>query len=225
MRDRAPADWLLLHNIEIPRGADLFEVDLIVLTGHSVVVIDVKGTRGRIEVSGQRWFPRAGRRSALPWPSCAAPPGRSRGSWSTSTGSWSGSTSTASWCCPPPTPSWSTRAGATPPTSPTCPPSSTPWPTPPAYGEAAPATPSRTCRRSSTRSTPRCAAAPPRPGSATGRSRSASAATARSPSTARSTPRCRAARPCCCASTRPTPWPTRSRGRPSGSASPTPTSR
>ncbi|MEV4158730.1 methylation-associated defense system protein kinase MAD6 [Nonomuraea dietziae] len=57
LRDRAPADWLLLHNIEIPRGADLFEVDLIVLTGHSVVVIDVKGTRGRIEVSGQRWFP------------------------------------------------------------------------------------------------------------------------------------------------------------------------
>ncbi|WP_344832663.1 nuclease-related domain-containing protein [Nonomuraea dietziae] len=49
----------MLHNIEIPRGADLFEVDLIVLTGHSVVVIDVKGTRGRIEVSGQRWFPPA----------------------------------------------------------------------------------------------------------------------------------------------------------------------
>ncbi|MFI6600770.1 NERD domain-containing protein kinase family protein [Nonomuraea sp. NPDC050536] len=57
LRDHAPADWLLLHNIEIPRGDDVFEVDLIVLTGHSVVVLDVKGTRGRIEVSGTRWFP------------------------------------------------------------------------------------------------------------------------------------------------------------------------
>lgn len=57
LRDHAPADWLLLHNIEVPRGHDVFEVDLIVLTGHSLVVVDVKGTRGRIEVSGSRWFP------------------------------------------------------------------------------------------------------------------------------------------------------------------------
>ncbi|MFI6736059.1 NERD domain-containing protein [Nonomuraea sp. NPDC050451] len=57
LRDQAPADWLLLHNIELPRGHDVFEVDLIVLTGHSIVIVDVKGTRGRIEVSGTRWFP------------------------------------------------------------------------------------------------------------------------------------------------------------------------
>ncbi|GAA4914327.1 hypothetical protein HD597_010604 [Nonomuraea thailandensis] len=57
LRDRAPADWLLLHNVEVPRGSDIFEVDLLVLTGHSLVVVDVKGTRGRIEVSGTRWFP------------------------------------------------------------------------------------------------------------------------------------------------------------------------
>ncbi|MEV4169325.1 NERD domain-containing protein kinase family protein [Nonomuraea sp. NPDC049709] len=57
LRDHAPADWLLLHNVEVPRGHDIFEVDLIVLTGHSLVVVDVKGTRGRIEVSGTRWFP------------------------------------------------------------------------------------------------------------------------------------------------------------------------
>jgi eukaryotic-like serine/threonine-protein kinase len=57
LRDHAPADWLLLHNIEVPRGHDVFEVDLLVLTGHSLVVVDVKGTRGRIEVSGTRWFP------------------------------------------------------------------------------------------------------------------------------------------------------------------------
>ncbi|WP_326823893.1 methylation-associated defense system protein kinase MAD6 [Streptosporangium sp. NBC_01756] len=57
LRDNAPSDWLLLHNIEVPRGDDTFEVDVIVLTGHSLCVIDVKGTRGRIEVSGARWFP------------------------------------------------------------------------------------------------------------------------------------------------------------------------
>ncbi|MEV1238816.1 NERD domain-containing protein kinase family protein [Nonomuraea sp. NPDC050022] len=57
LRDHAPADWLLLHNVELPRGDDVFEVDLLVLTGHSLVVVDVKGTRGRIEVSGTRWFP------------------------------------------------------------------------------------------------------------------------------------------------------------------------
>ncbi|MFI6499746.1 NERD domain-containing protein [Nonomuraea typhae] len=60
LRDHAPADWLLLHNVEIPRRDDLFEVDLIVLTPHSLVVVDVKGTRGRIEVSGARWFPQRG---------------------------------------------------------------------------------------------------------------------------------------------------------------------
>ncbi|GIH80098.1 methylation-associated defense system protein kinase MAD6 [Planobispora longispora] len=63
LRDNAPGDWLLLHNIEVPRDDDVFEVDLVVLTGHSLCVIDVKGTRGRIEVSGTRWFP--ARRSAF----------------------------------------------------------------------------------------------------------------------------------------------------------------
>ncbi|MET7460296.1 NERD domain-containing protein kinase family protein [Nonomuraea sp. NPDC005501] len=57
LRDQGPADWLLLHNVEVPRGEDVFEVDLLVLTGHSLVVVDVKGTRGRIQVSGPRWFP------------------------------------------------------------------------------------------------------------------------------------------------------------------------
>ncbi|MFI6511122.1 NERD domain-containing protein [Streptosporangium sp. NPDC050855] len=57
LRDHAPDDWLLLHNIEVPRDDDTFEVDVIVLTGHSLCVIDVKGTRGRIEVAGTRWFP------------------------------------------------------------------------------------------------------------------------------------------------------------------------
>ncbi|MDL4777738.1 methylation-associated defense system protein kinase MAD6 [Actinomadura xylanilytica] len=57
LRDHGPDDWLVLHNIEIPVRGDMYEVDLIVVMPHSVCVIDVKGTRGRIEVSGRRWYP------------------------------------------------------------------------------------------------------------------------------------------------------------------------
>ncbi|MEU0519109.1 protein kinase [Streptosporangium sp. NPDC006007] len=57
LRDHAPGDWLVLHNIEIPVHGGKYEVDLIVVTGHSVCLIDVKGTRGRIEVANRRWYP------------------------------------------------------------------------------------------------------------------------------------------------------------------------
>ncbi|CDR06538.1 methylation-associated defense system protein kinase MAD6 [Streptomyces iranensis] len=68
LRDHAPDDWTVLHSIEIPYRNQLFEVDLVVVTGHAVYVIDVKGTRGRIEVDGNRWHParRAPFRSPLP---------------------------------------------------------------------------------------------------------------------------------------------------------------
>ena len=69
LRDHAPDDWTVLHSVEIPyRGYELFEVDLVVVTGHAVYVIDVKGTRGHIEVVGNRWLPsrRAPFRSPLP---------------------------------------------------------------------------------------------------------------------------------------------------------------
>ena len=57
LRDHAPDDWFVLHNIEIPVRGDAYEVDLVVVTGHAVCVIDVKGTRGRTDVSGFRWYP------------------------------------------------------------------------------------------------------------------------------------------------------------------------
>ncbi|MFE7742852.1 protein kinase [Nocardia sp. NPDC057455] len=61
LRDHGPDDWTVLHNFEVSdaRG-NLFEVDLAVVTGHMVYVIDVKGTFGRIDVHGGRWMP-AGR--------------------------------------------------------------------------------------------------------------------------------------------------------------------
>ncbi|NDZ59333.1 protein kinase [Streptomyces anulatus] len=69
LRDHAPDDWTVLHSVEIPHQRNkLFEVDLVVVTGHAVYVIDVKGTRGRIEVDGRKWHPsrRAPFRSPLP---------------------------------------------------------------------------------------------------------------------------------------------------------------
>ncbi|MDT0445042.1 methylation-associated defense system protein kinase MAD6 [Streptomyces johnsoniae] len=68
LRDHAPDDWTVLHSVEIPDGNRLFEVDLVVVTGHAVYVIDVKGTSGRIEVDGSRWYParRAPFRSPVP---------------------------------------------------------------------------------------------------------------------------------------------------------------
>ncbi|MDQ1015772.1 methylation-associated defense system protein kinase MAD6 [Streptomyces afghaniensis] len=68
LRDHGPDDWTVLHSVEIPHRDELFEVDLIVVTGHAVYVIDVKGTRGRIEVEGSRWHParRAPFKSPLP---------------------------------------------------------------------------------------------------------------------------------------------------------------
>ncbi|GGK89304.1 protein kinase [Sphaerisporangium melleum] len=56
LRDHAPDDWRVLHNIEIPVHGSKYEVDLVVVTGHSVCLIDVKGTRGRIKVAGRRWY-------------------------------------------------------------------------------------------------------------------------------------------------------------------------
>ncbi|MEV0701817.1 protein kinase [Saccharopolyspora sp. NPDC050389] len=57
LRDHGREDWTVLHSVEIPQRDELFEIDLVVVTGHAVYVIDVKGTRGRIEVEGGRWHP------------------------------------------------------------------------------------------------------------------------------------------------------------------------
>jgi len=69
LRDHGPADWTVFHNVEVARSPkELFEVDLVVVTGHAVYVIDVKGTQGRIDVEGSQWHPigRAPFRSPLP---------------------------------------------------------------------------------------------------------------------------------------------------------------
>jgi serine/threonine protein kinase len=67
LRDHGPDDWVVLHNIEIARrdGA-IYEIDLVVVTRHSVCLIDVKGVHGRIEIDRHRWYPPRGTSFASP---------------------------------------------------------------------------------------------------------------------------------------------------------------
>lgn len=57
LRDRLPESYILLHNFEIERQGERFEIDLALLAPHALYLIDVKGTRGAIEVFGHKWCP------------------------------------------------------------------------------------------------------------------------------------------------------------------------
>lgn len=53
LRDNTPHSYLLLHNFEL-LGA---EIDIALITPHGVFLVDVKGTKGAIDVHGHRWHP------------------------------------------------------------------------------------------------------------------------------------------------------------------------
>jgi len=57
LRDSLPEGYLVLHNFEVVRGSEFFEVDLAVVAPHAVYLVDVKGTRGLIDVYGPKWYP------------------------------------------------------------------------------------------------------------------------------------------------------------------------
>lgn len=57
LRDHLPDSLVLLHNFEIERQGERFEIDLALLTPHALYLIDVKGTRGSIDVYGSKWYP------------------------------------------------------------------------------------------------------------------------------------------------------------------------
>lgn len=57
LRDHLPGGYLLVHNFEIARGGELFEVDLALIAPHAVYLCDVKGTHGLIDVYGPKWYP------------------------------------------------------------------------------------------------------------------------------------------------------------------------
>jgi serine/threonine protein kinase len=54
---RLPDTFEIFHNLEIKQNKETFEVDLVILAPQCVFVVDVKGTRGQIEVVGSRWHP------------------------------------------------------------------------------------------------------------------------------------------------------------------------
>src|SRR5215211_6804886 len=57
LRDNLPHTYTILHNFEITQGAEIFEIDLAIIAPHSIFVVDVKGTRGSIDVYGGKWYP------------------------------------------------------------------------------------------------------------------------------------------------------------------------
>jgi len=57
LRDHLPASYLVLHNFEIVRDGETFEVDVAIIAPHAVFLVDVKGTRGLIDVYGPKWYP------------------------------------------------------------------------------------------------------------------------------------------------------------------------
>lgn len=57
LRDHLPDDWLIFHNFEMRQGQEVFEIDIAILAPHAVYLVDVKGTRGNIDVYGSKWYP------------------------------------------------------------------------------------------------------------------------------------------------------------------------
>lgn len=57
LRDHLPTSYLVLHNFEILRNGETFEIDVAVVAPHAVYLVDVKGTRGLIDVYGPKWYP------------------------------------------------------------------------------------------------------------------------------------------------------------------------
>ncbi|NDY55826.1 protein kinase [Desulfovibrio sulfodismutans] len=57
LRDNLPDGWLIFHNFEMRQGEEVFEIDIAILAPHAVYLVDVKGTRGNIDVYGSKWYP------------------------------------------------------------------------------------------------------------------------------------------------------------------------
>ncbi len=68
LRDHLPDSYLVLHNFEIARDGDKWEIDIAVLAPHGVYLVDVKGTRGVIDVYGPKWYPEGRAPYASPLP-------------------------------------------------------------------------------------------------------------------------------------------------------------
>lgn len=57
LRDHLPDGWRIFHNFEMRQGQEVFEIDIAILAPHAVYLVDVKGTRGNIDVYDSKWYP------------------------------------------------------------------------------------------------------------------------------------------------------------------------
>ena len=57
LRDHLPDSFTIIHNFEVQRGGEIFEVDIAVIAPHAIYLVDAKGTRGNIDVYGSKWYP------------------------------------------------------------------------------------------------------------------------------------------------------------------------
>ncbi len=57
LRDHLPDSFTIIHNFELRQERDVFEIDIALLGPHCVQLIDVKGTRGLVDVYGSKWYP------------------------------------------------------------------------------------------------------------------------------------------------------------------------
>jgi serine/threonine protein kinase len=57
LRDGLPDEYVIIHNFEIEYQRQVYEIDLAVLAPHALYIVDVKGTRGRIDVVSGKWLP------------------------------------------------------------------------------------------------------------------------------------------------------------------------
>lgn len=57
LRDSLPDTYLVMHNFELLRDGEPFEIDLALLAPHAIYLVDAKGTRGTIHVHEGRWHP------------------------------------------------------------------------------------------------------------------------------------------------------------------------
>ena len=57
LRDHLPNTFTVIHNFELKQGHEIYEIDIALLGPHCVHVVDVKGTRGHVDVYGGKWYP------------------------------------------------------------------------------------------------------------------------------------------------------------------------
>ncbi len=49
--------YTLIHNLELQSNGGVYEIDLVIIAPHSVFVVDIKGTAGRVEIIEPNWYP------------------------------------------------------------------------------------------------------------------------------------------------------------------------